>query len=249
MLLGWDSAAPATLWDAAVSSVEQPLQVRVVYLDRFSGGRAEVGLSHARGATVVLCANSTTASLVARDLECGVRYGEAQAHLAEALGAPRGVGIAVDVEAGWEPRPEWIAGWVYGVLAAGYRPLVYGSLRAAATASALLVSRSMYATVARHLAVWSATPVVGWRGEVPRWVADQVGNIPTVGWQFAEDVPIDDGAMIDLDLWDERYLGLWRPPASSDANAARHDPDITVAVSALRSAQTAIDRAVHALQP
>ena len=247
MLLGWDSADPAAeLWDTAEAKVGQPLRVRTVYLDLFSGGQAEITLVHARGAAVILCANSTNAGMVTGTLPDGLAYGETQARVAESLGAPPGVGITVDIEASWAPSADWVAGWVYGILARGYRPLVYGSLRAAPTITALLTAYTRYAAVRDHLAVWSATPVLGWQNHVPEWAPDHlIPGVPTVGWQFAEGVPVGTGA-IDIDLWDEQYPGLWWPPAVS---AQPSQPDIPTALAALRSAQAALNQAVHALRP
>jgi len=142
MLLGIDSAdrLTPTMIESAATALGRAPQVRVVYLDAYGGGPAEVALAHARGMSVVLCANSTDARAVQGTLEDGLRYGESQAVLARRLGAPPGTLLAVDIEAPWSPVEAWIGGVATGIVEAGYTPCVYGSLRSATPGTVVTLS-------------------------------------------------------------------------------------------------------------
>jgi hypothetical protein len=234
-VLGFDSAVPATpeLWDAVESLLGTPALVRVTYLDRYAGGPPEVALAHLRGGALIGCANGADGATVRGTAGAGHAFGVAAAARWKALGAPAGTGIALDVEAAWSPSPDFLAGYTDGVAGALYRPLLYGSLRAPGTVSALSAAAARYTAVRDHLLLWSATPAVGWAGKAPAWGPDG-GPLPVVGWQFAENVSTPPGP-VDLDLWTDG-APLWHA-----------GPDVAAAQAALSQAEAAVLRARAAL--
>jgi len=244
---GFDSAAPLSpaLLAAADRTLRQPARVRAEYLDSFSQGRAGVELAHQHGLAVLLVANSTTIRLVRGDYTEGLAYGHAQAALARDLGAPPGTGIVVDIEAVFQPTPEWLAGVVYAWLVEGCEPLVYCSLRQPASVNTLLAAHMHYPAM-RHVTIWSATPCLqsggAWDRGLPEWQANHIPGYATVGWQFAEGVDTGDGA-VDLDLWDGAMRGLWLPERPMTPPA----PDVQEAIVALRALQRQADVALAAL--
>ena len=222
---------------AAGVALHQPVAVVNVYLDQFAGGKPAIALAHEHGAAVTLTANSTTVALVRGDYAEGLAYGHAQAALARSLGAPAGAGVVVDIEAVDAPTPDWIAGVVYALLAEGYLPVVYCSLRAPATVNALLQAPVHYPAMHRAT-LWTATPCLQsggrWDRGVPAWQADHRAGYTVVGWQFAESITLPGGLAVDIDLWDGTYAGLWRPPATAPAKSA---PDDAAAMAHLRMAE------------
>lgn len=250
--LGFDSAQGLTpeLISAVRQTCGQDPKVRVTYLDAFGGGREEVSLAHQHGMAVVLCANSTSAAEVSGTLEDGLRYAEGQALIArEKLGAPEGTLIVVDVEAEWSPSGDWIAGCVYGMLAKGYQPGLYGSLRSARTTNALLRAQLAYYAVRERLVLWSATPTTTvWDG-MPQWRADHLPGLRTVGWQFAESIAVP-GGTVDLDLWDASTPGLWMAPRPEMSTPLRHQdsPSAPGWAAHQRELQQLLATAIHALQ-
>ena len=253
MLAGIDSAAPLTpaMLAAAAAALRQPVQVRVQYLDAFAQGRAGIALAHEHGCAVVLTANSTTVALVRGDYAEGLAYGHAQAALARSLGAPPGVGIVVDVEAADAPMPDWIAGVVYALLAEGYLPVIYCSLRAPRTVNALLQAPVHYPAMHRAT-VWTATPCLQsgghWDRGTPEWQADHRPGYTTAGWQYAENITLPDGSAVDLDLWQDGTPGLWRPPSATPVPSAPRGPDLPAVAASLAEAQRAILSAQGALR-
>lgn len=254
---GIDSAQALTdeMISASASVLRSPVGVRVVYLDAFAGGRAEVALAHAHGAAVVLCCNSTTTGLVAGTLEDGLRYGEGQCMLAADLGAPRGTLVAVDIEASYQPSEAWLGGVVTGIVERGYTPCVYGALTAPGTANALLAAHLHWLAVREHLVLWSATPCVQsggpWYRDVPWvWDADRLPGFATVGWQFAEGITLPgNGGAVDLDLWQDATPGLWRAPTNVAPLSHTHpSPDVAAIATSLDAAERAIQAAQAALQ-
>ena len=254
MLAGIDSAetlSPAML-DAAGVALHQPVRVVNVYLDAYAGGRPAIALAHEHGAAVTLTANSTTVALVRGDYAEALAYGHGQAALARSLGAPAGVGVAVDIEAVDAPTPDWIAGVVYALLAEGYLPIIYCSLRAPASVNALLQAPVHYPAMHRAT-IWTATPCLQsggrWDRGVPAWQADHLAGYAVVGWQFAESVALTGGGgSVDLDLWDEAYTGLWRAPAAAPPSDPA-GPDVALARVAVADVQAAAERAAAALRP
>ncbi len=215
VLLGFDTAAPITpgLWQALSAALGQPPRVVNGYLDAFPITREQVAFVQAQGASINLCANGTGPAIVQGSFAEGYAFAELRAAKARALGAPPGVGIAVDVEADWEPAGDWLAGFTAGTVAGGYRPLAYGVPRRAAFSGALQAAGERYAVVRERLAVWSATPEPGGAPAVPAWNPDPCAGLPVVGWQWQENWVLPGGQAVDLDLWQEGFAGLWPPRA------------------------------------
>jgi hypothetical protein len=214
LLLGFDTAEPLSggLWEELSAALSRPPQVANGYLDAFAITPAQVAVARGRGARLLLCANGTGPDVVRGSFEDGYLFAEARVVKARALGAPPGVGIAVDIEAEWEPAAAWVGGFAAGVLAGGYRPLAYGVPRRPAFRAALEQAAARYAAVREHLAVWSATPEPGGAPAVPPWAPDRCAGLEVVGWQWQENWSLPSGQAVDLDLWQEEYPGFWQPP-------------------------------------
>lgn len=75
---------------------------------------------HANNARILLCYNGAGPGHVAADRATGVQHGRAAAAIAKSLGAPGGVWLPVDIEAGWYPSAQFLAGYLGACHAAGY---------------------------------------------------------------------------------------------------------------------------------
>ena len=218
-LVGFDCAAPLTkaVIDSATVALGRKPQVVGRYVDGpYATTREEIAFAHAQGLAVWLISATATSTEVMGSLEDGEFAGIDAGHATAAVLAPVGTLIALDLEAGWSPSADWVAGWVYGVLRTGYRPAVYGSPSDAGFASAVVEARERYAAVARRLILWAASWGDAASGGWPRGVP----GLPPSGWQYAGNRDISRSITIDLDMWHADTPGLWMPDTRPVATPA-----------------------------
>ena len=211
-----DSASTVTpqVWD----DVRQAAGTAPSAWFRYIGGRyaataAEVAFLHAQGCAVGLIYNAATASQVAGGHAQGEADAEQAAAAAHALGAPSTLMLFVDVESAWQPSAAWIEGWADGQRAGPFAGAgaYYCNPRSTGFRHAFSCARACSANVAAA-PLWSAVPEPGatTAAAAPPWRPATVDGQPVVAWQYAESAY---GGIVDLDLVEDGFTGLWRPAA------------------------------------
>jgi hypothetical protein len=212
--LAVDSAGTvdASLWSRVTSSLGQAPTVWFRYVGGpFAATREEVAWLHDHGVAVGLAYNGTTAATVAEGYARGLEDAARATEAAQALGAPSTVALFADLEAGWSPSSAWIQGWADGQRAGPFAGAggLYGNPADPAFAEAFAAARAANGNAAA-LFLWSAHPILDPPDPraVPPWRPATAAGPGVAVWQYALDAC---GGLVDLDLVDDGFTGLWAP--------------------------------------
>lgn len=157
---GIDCAAPAPAAIAAAQRVYGSIDFVWRYTEELAGYSTglttqEVAEIHAANVALGLVYNG----MLPADVQAGYTTGAVNAGIAarhaRAIGAPDGVVLACDVEAGWLPTADCFAGWITNLHAAGYLPGVYCNVQEQTHVQPLLAA---YRRCGLPLFVWSSEP-------------------------------------------------------------------------------------------
>ncbi len=202
------------------SPADTPLRFVARHLTALTGpplSAAEAAYAHANDCSLLLLWNGETPRSVSGGHATGAQAAQNAVAAASLLGAPRGVGITLDLGAGWPVTADFIRGWVDAMAASPYggSGLIRANLAEPSFSAALLQALRTPGS-ARGLLLWDVswinqTPVTvglpSWRAGAPSPdTRDMV-----VGWQFAGGAC---GGLCDLSvIRTERLIGtLWQPP-------------------------------------
>lgn len=212
---------------------------------------AEVNFLHSKNVGIYLMYNGITPATLQKGYQGGTGDAQVAISLAKSLGAPSGVLLGGDVEAGWPLNVEWIKGWADTMKASIYGGAgsLYGSISQPYFATPYNQAVAESANAAEVLlfgAAWNQKP---WsKVTKPKWqppVTSQQNANRVFAWQAAG---ASYGGIVDLDLIadplpqvDSNPLTLWMPPTQSVKKNTPSSPStIAVSVSALQAVKSAV---------
>jgi hypothetical protein len=201
---------------------------------RYIGGNyaissAEVNALHSANCRVLLVFNGTTSGGVQGSAADGLNDASQAVAAALNLGVPAGIAVFADVENTWAPSPDWIQGWVKGIVSSpsGYLPGFYCDTTPGRVFDLAYCAAVAEPAVASAL-LWSMEPQPSPQcqaaGSAPAFNPQNVScNNPSHMWQYTIDCWEDllgTNAGIDMVQADDvAFQAMW---ATVPPRALRH---------------------------
>ncbi len=223
------------------------------YLSSFALTKEEVAFIHGAGIAILPIWNGVDANTVRGTYNQGYLEGESAAHILRSLEAPKGTGLVIDIEASFDPNPEFLWGFCRSCFVGGCVPIVYCAPNS--PSAGLHTFAAKMASAPERPYVWSATPEVNsgtGPAMAPKWEPNTLKPLKTVIWQYRESAI---GSRVDEDLMDSAISDLlWRPPAHNVVVTPKPEPQaavsaqVKVAVSVLAATVQQLNKDLVSIQ-